>query len=93
MQYSLQANAKDRRKAAVIRIANAQFEYGECSGPRKILEARVAGPFPSIRRKKELVGKLQQWRAGVANRKENRRRLLIHDFADKELGKVIPYGV
>jgi Rhodopirellula transposase DDE domain len=69
---------------------NAQFEYINA----QVLAAQAAGqPVISVdTKKKELVGSYRNagsdWRP-----KGCPRRVNVHDFADKELGKVAPYGV
>ena len=69
---------------------NAQFEYINA----EVLAAQAAGqPVISVdTKKKELVGNYRN--AGSDYRpKGDPRRVNVHDFADKELGKVAPYGV
>jgi len=69
---------------------NAQFEYINA----QVLAAQAAGqPVISVdTKKKELVGNYRNagsdWRP-----KGCPQRVNVHDFADKELGKVAPYGV
>jgi DDE family transposase len=69
---------------------NAQFEYINT----QVLAAQAAGqPVISVdTKKKELVGNYRNagsdWRP-----KGNPQRVNVHDFPDKELGKVSPYGV
>jgi hypothetical protein len=69
---------------------DAQFEYINA----EVLAAQAAGqPVISVdTKKKELVGNYRNagsdWRP-----KGDPRRVKVHDFADKELGKVAPYGV
>jgi hypothetical protein len=69
---------------------NAQFEYINA----EVLAAQAAGqPVISVdTKKKELVGNYRNagsdWRP-----KGDPERVKVHDFADKELGKVAPYGV
>jgi hypothetical protein len=69
---------------------NAQFEYINT----QVLAAQASGqPVISVdTKKKELVGNYRNagsdWRP-----KGNPRRVNVHDFPDKELGKVSPYGV
>jgi len=69
---------------------NAQFEYINA----EVLAAQAAGqPVISVdTKKKELVGNYRNagsdWRP-----KGDPCRVKAHDFADKELGKVAPYGV
>jgi hypothetical protein len=69
---------------------NAQFEHINA----KVIAAQAAGqPVISVdTKKKELVGNFRN--AGCDYRpKGNPRRVNVHDFEDKELGKVVPYGV
>jgi hypothetical protein len=69
---------------------NAQFDYINA----EIVAAQAAGqPVISVdTKKKELVGNYRNagsdWRP-----KGNPNRVKVHDFADKKLGKVAPYGV
>ena len=44
-------------------------------------------------KKKELVGRLQEWRAGSGSRKGQPEQVRVHDFVIPELGKATPYGV
>ena len=89
MDYSLQANRKTREGSSHP-DRNAQFEH---------ISAKVASfqrakePVVSVdTKKKELVGDFrnggQEWR-----RKRKPRDVRVHDFMDKKLGKVAPYGV
>ena len=69
---------------------NAQFEHINA----KVLAAQAQGqPVISVdTKKKELVGNYKN--GGTDYRpKGNPRRVKVHDFEDKELGKVAPYGV
>ena len=69
---------------------DAQFEHIN----RQALEFQVAGqPVISVdTKKKELVGNYRN--AGTNWCAEGQpRRVNVHDFEDKELGKAIPYGV
>lgn len=69
---------------------NAQFEHINA----KVIAAQAAGqPVISVdTKKKELVGNFKN--AGSDYRpKGSPRRVNVHDFEDKELGKVVPYGV
>ena len=69
---------------------NAQFEYINA----EVLAAQAAGqPVISVdTKKKELVGNFRNggsdWRP-----KGDPQRVKVHDFEDKKLGKVAPYGV
>src|SRR5262249_4820189 len=69
---------------------NAQFEYINA----KVTGAQAAGqPVISVdTTKKELVGNYKN--AGSYYRPEGSPHLVkVHDFEDKELGKVAPYGI
>jgi hypothetical protein len=66
---------------------NAQFEYINA----EVLAAQAAGQ-PVISVDKELVGNYRN--AGSDLRpKGDPKRVKVHDFEDKKLGKVAPYGV
>ena len=87
--YSRQSNRKaDEGSSHPDR--NAQFEHINM----KVLAAQAAGqPVISVdTKKKELVGNFKNagsdWRP-----KGSPQRVNVHDFADKDLGKVVPYGV
>jgi len=89
MQYSLQANAKTI-EGSDHPDRNAQFEYINAQ-TKKFLRQDV--PVISVdTKKKELVGNFsnggQEWQP-----QGEPERTLLHDFPDKELGKVIPYGI
>ena len=69
---------------------NAQFEYINA----EVLAAQAAGqPVISVdTKKKELVGNYRN--AGADwQPKGDPKRVKVHDFEDKKLGKVAPYGV
>ena len=69
---------------------NAQFEH--ING--RVLEFQTAGqPVISVdTKKKELIGNYRN--AGSDYQPEGQPlRVKVHDFEDKELGKVVPYGV
>jgi hypothetical protein len=69
---------------------NAQFEYIN----KKVIAAQARKqPVISVdTKKKELVGNFKN--GGTDYRpKGNPRRVNVHDFEDKQLGKVVPYGV
>ena len=87
--YSLQANAKTL-EGGHHPDRNAQFEYVNAQ-TKKFLEQGL--PVISVdTKKKELVGNYsnhgQEWRPPGEP-----EPTLLHDFPDKELGKVIPYGI
>jgi hypothetical protein len=69
---------------------NAQFEYINA----KVIAAQAQQqPVISVdTKKKELIGNFKN--GGTDYRpKGNPRRVNVHDFEDKKLGKVVPYGV
>jgi Rhodopirellula transposase DDE domain len=69
---------------------NAQFEHINA----KVVAAQAQGqPVISVdTKKKELVGNFKNGGSDY-RRKGEPRRVNVHDFEDKELGKVVPYGV
>jgi Rhodopirellula transposase DDE domain len=87
--YSRQFNRK-ANEGANHPDRNAQFEYINA----QVVAAQAAGqPVISVdTKKKELVGNYRNagsdWRPRGCPQRVN-----VHDFADKELGKVAPYGV
>ncbi len=87
--YSLQANAK-AVEGKQHPDRDAQFEY---LNMQAMLFTAAGDPVISVdTKKKELVGNF------AANGREYEpvgepRKVLVHDFADKVLGKVAPYGV
>jgi hypothetical protein len=89
LHYSLQANAKTREGSAHP-DRNAQFEY--INALTKAFQTRGQPVISVDTKKKELVGDFKnngsEWQP--RNQPEEVR---VHDFEDKELGKVIPYGV
>src|ERR1700688_2964223 len=69
---------------------NAQFEHINA----KVIAAQARQqPVISVdTKKKELIGNFKN--GGTDYRpKGNPRRVIVHDFEDKRLGKVVPYGV
>lgn len=89
MGYSLQANRKTREGSSHV-DRNAQFEYINAQAV-----AFMKGKRPVISvdtKKKELVGDFKnggrEWRP-----RGNPHQVRVHDFVDKDLGKVAPYGV
>src|SRR5271169_6445214 len=69
---------------------NDQFEHINS----KVVAAQAAGqPVISVdTKKKELIGNYRN--GGTDYRpKGDPRRVKVHDFEDKELGKIVPYGV
>jgi hypothetical protein len=87
--YSLQANRKTREGASHP-DRNAQFEYlNECV---RRFDRREQPAISVDTKKKELVGDFKnggrEWRP-----QGHPEEVRVHDFQDKTLGKVIPYGV
>ena len=87
--YSLQANRKTR-EGNQHPDRNAQFEHINAEAVRF---QRRRQPVISVdTKKKELVGDFknpgQEWHP-----QGEPEKVRVHDFLDKELGKVIPYGV
>jgi len=87
--YSLQANRKTR-EGAQHPDRNAQFEYINTYVQRFQKRGRPAISVDT--KKKELVGDFKnagrEWRP-----QGSPEEVRVHDFQDKTLGKVIPYGV
>ena len=89
MGYSRQANRK-ADEGSKHPDRNAQFEHINAV----VVAARAAGqPVISVdTKKKELVGNYRN--GGTDYRpKADPTRVKTHDFPDKEVGKVVPYGV
>src|SRR5258708_4186104 len=87
--YSRQSNRK-ADEGSKHPDRNAQFEHINA----KAIAAQTAGqPVISVdTKKKELIGNYKN--GGTDYRpKGDPRRVNVHDFEDKELGKVVPYGV
>ena len=89
MNYSLQANSKTK-EGQQHPDRNAQFEY---INKRVRAQQKRGQPVISVdAKKKELVGDFKN--AGREWQKQGEpERVRVHDFIDKELGKVAPYGV
>jgi hypothetical protein len=89
MRYSLQANAKTI-EGNQHPDRNAQFEY--INDQTKDFQRRRQPVISVDTKKKELVGDFKnsgrEWRPEGEPEKTR-----VHDFEDKELGKVIPYGI
>jgi len=87
--YSLQANRKTR-EGRQHPDRNAQFEY--IAATVAAFQARGLPAISVDTKKKELVGDFKN-----AGREWSRHgqptRVRVHDFADKTLGKAIPYGI
>jgi Rhodopirellula transposase DDE domain len=87
--YSRQSNRK-ADEGSKHPDRNAQFEHINA----KVIAAQAAGqPVISVdTKKKELIGNYKN--GGTDYRpKGDPQRVKTHDFEDKELGKVVPYGV
>jgi hypothetical protein len=89
MGYSLQANAKTI-EGTQHPDRNAQFEH--INARTKAFQRRNQPVVSVDTKKKELVGNFKnsgrEWQPQGAPQETR-----VHDFQDKELGKVIPYGV
>jgi len=89
LHYSLQANAKTREGSSHP-DRNAQFEY--INTLTKAFQKRGQPVISVDTKKKELVGDFKnngaEWQP-----KGQPEEVRVHDFEDKELGKVVPYGV
>ena len=89
LHYSLQANAKTR-EGSRHPDRNAQFEY--INKITKLFQKNGQPVISVDTKKKELVGDFKnsgrEWEP-----KEQPEEVRVHDFEDKDLGKVIPYGV
>ncbi|MDA8384510.1 MAG: ISAzo13 family transposase [Betaproteobacteria bacterium] len=87
--YSLQGNRKTQEGSAHP-DRNAQFEY--ISATVKRFQRRSQPVISVDAKKKEAVGPFKnggrEWQP-----KGEPEKVLVHDFVDKELGKVLPYGV
>lgn len=87
--YSLQSNRKTKEGASHP-DRNAQFEY--ISGLVQRFQQRGEPVISVDTKKKELIGSFKnagrEWRP-----KGEPEEVKVHDFMDKQLGKVIPYGV
>ena len=89
MRYSLQANAK-MLEGKQHPDRNAQFEY--INRQTKAFQRRGQPVISIDTKKKELVGNFKnggrEWRP-----QGEPERTTVHDFEDKTLGKIIPYGI
>ena len=87
--YSLQANRKTR-EGGQHPDRNAQFEFLNAQVNRLLKRGQPAISVDT--KKKELVGDFKnagrQWRP-----QGQPEEVRVHDFQDKTLGKVVPYGV
>ena len=89
LEYSRQFNRKTLEGASHP-DRNAQFEHINA----KVVAAQAAGhPVISVdTKKKELVGNFRNGGSDYRP-KGDPHRVKVHDFEDKALGKVVPYGV
>jgi len=89
LEYSRQVNRKTHEGASHP-DRDAQFEHINA----KVVAAQVAGqPVISVdTKKKELVGNFKNGGSDYRP-KGDPHRVKVHDFEDKALGKVVPYGV
>jgi hypothetical protein len=89
LEYSRQFNRKTHEGASHP-DRNAQFEHINA----KVVAAQSAGqPVISVdTKKKELVGNFKNGGSDYRP-KGDPHRVKVHDFEDKALGKVVPYGV
>jgi hypothetical protein len=89
LEYSRQFNRKTHEGSSHP-DRNAQFEHINA----KVVAAQAAGqPVISVdTKKKELVGNFKNGGSDYRP-KGDPHRVKVHDFADKALGKVVPYGV
>jgi hypothetical protein len=89
LRYSLQANAKTREGSSHP-DRDAQFEY--INALAKAFQKRNQPVISVDTKKKELVGDFKnngtEWQP-----KGQPEEVRVHDFQDKTLGKVVPYGV
>jgi hypothetical protein len=87
--YSLQLNRKDKEGKSVP-DRNAQFQH---INDQVIAFQKTGEPVISVdTKKKELIGEYKN--AGREYRKQGDPiKVNVHDFPDKERGKVAPYGV
>ena len=87
--YSLQSNRKTKEGGSHP-DRNAQFEHINATVGR--FQQRAQPVISVDTKKKELVGQFKnggrEWQP-----KGEPEEVLVHDFVDKESGKVIPYGV
>ena len=89
LEYSRQVNRKTNEGASHP-DRNAQFEHINTH----VVAAQAAGqPVISVdTKKKELIGNFKNGGSDYRP-KGDPHRVNVHDFVDKELGKVVPYGV
>jgi hypothetical protein len=89
LEYSRQVNRKTH-EGTRHPDRNAQFEHINT----EVVAAQAAGqPVISVdTKKKELIGNFKNGGSDYRP-KGDPHRVNVHDFVDKELGKVVPYGV
>jgi len=89
LEYSRQVNRKTHEGASHP-DRDAQFEHINA----KVIAAQAAGqPVISVdTKKKELIGNYKNGGSDYRPKGEP-CRVRVHDFEDKKLGKVVPYGV
>jgi hypothetical protein len=89
LEYSRQVNRKTHEGTSHP-DRNAQFEHIN----RQVIAAQAASqPVISVdTKKKELIGNFKNGGSDYRP-KGDPHRVNVHDFVDKELGKVVPYGV
>ena len=89
LEYSRQFNRKTHEGTSHP-DRNAQFEHINA----KVVAAQAAGqPVISVdTKKKELIGNFKNGGSDYRP-KGDPHRVKVHDFEDKQLGKVVPYGV
>ena len=89
LHYSLQANVKTR-EGSHHQDRNAQFEY--INNITTTFQNNLQPVISVDTKKKELIGAFKnnglEWQP-----KGQPEEVQVHDFQDKELGKVTPYGV
>ena len=90
LEYSYQGNIKTISSGAQNPDRNAQFEHINA----KAIEFQEKGqPVISVdTKKKENIGNYKN-KGKEIRPKGNPRKAKDHDFMDKELGKVVPYGI
>ena len=89
MEYSLQANRKTL-EGAQHPDRNAQFEHINARVQQYLAEGQPVIAVDT--KKKELVGNFKN--GGRELRPKGQpEKVRVHDFRDKELGKVAPYGI
>ena len=87
--YSLQANQKSLEGSS-HKDRNSQFEHIN----KKVIDFQEAGdPVISVdTKKKELVGQFKN-NGKELRPKKTPEKVNVHDFQDKDLGKVAPFGI